>query len=55
MVRTAGVSQFAQGLGFDLPYPLSGHIKLLTHLFQRVIGIHINPKPHSKHFGFSGG
>ena len=28
--------QLAQGLGFDLPHPLPGHIELLPQLFQRV-------------------
>ena len=47
------MSQLTQGFRFDLPNPLSGYIKLLTHLFQSMVSIHIDPKPHSEHFGFS--
>ena len=53
MLGAAGVTQFTQRFGFYLPNTLSGHIKLLTHLFQRVVGIHIDTKAHSQHLGFA--
>src|SRR3569833_2734892 len=40
--------QLAQCLSLYLPNPLTSHIKLLTHLFQSVVGIHINTKPHTE-------
>ena len=36
-------------LGFDLADTFAGHTKLLTHLFERVIGVHTDTKTHAKH------
>ena len=51
----AGMAQFAQGLGFDLTNTFACDIKLLTHFFERVIGIHVDTKTHTQHLGFTSG
>ena len=49
LVRTARVTQLAQRLRLDLTDPLTRHVELLADFFERVIGIHIDTKPHAQH------
>ena len=39
--------ELAQGLGLDLTDTFARDAELLTHFFQRVIGVHINTKTHA--------
>ena len=55
VIGAGGVAQFAQCLGFDLTNPLARHVKLLADLFQGVVGVHIDTKAHTQHFGFTRG
>ena len=41
--------QLAQGLGFDLPHPLPGHIELLPQLFQRMRPAILQPEAQCDH------
>lgn len=47
------MTQLSQCFGFDLPYTLAGHIKLLSNFLKCMIGIHLNTKPHTQDFCFS--
>ncbi len=47
------MTEFAQCLGFDLTNTLAGHVELLAHFFQGVVGIHINSETHPQDFRFS--
>src|SRR5690606_8787958 len=49
------MTQFAQGLGFDLTDTLTGNVELFAHFFQRVVGVHIDTETHTQYFGFAGG
>ena len=50
----AGVPQFPQCLGLDLPYPFPCDIEILSHLFQRMICLFSYPKPHPQDLFFPG-
>ena len=54
-VAAGGVTQLAQGLGFDLADALAGNIELFAHFFQRVVGVHVDAETHTQHFGFARG
>ena len=41
-----GMPQFPKRLGFDLSNALTGHIKVLTNLFKRVVGVLTDSKAH---------
>ncbi len=41
--------QFAQGFRFDLTDTFARHAELLTHLFERMICVHTDAKPHPQH------
>ena len=41
--------QLAQRLRFNLADTLARHAELLTHLFQRVIGVHPDTETHAQH------
>ena len=45
-VAPAGVAQFAQRLGFDLPDALAGHGEVLADFFQRVLAAILQPEAH---------
>src|SRR5438067_13832512 len=45
--------QLPQRLRFDLPNALTGHVELLAHLFERVVGIHFDAEAHAQHFRFA--
>ena len=47
--------QFAQSLRLDLSNSLSGDIKLLAHLIQSMVGVHVDAEAHTKHLGFPRG
>ena len=49
------MAQFTQCLGFYLTNALTGHIKLLAHFLQGVVGVHVDTETHAQHFGFAGG
>lgn len=49
------MAQFAQCLGFDLANPLARHVKLLADFLEGVVGVHIDTKAHTQHFGFTRG
>jgi len=51
----AGVAQFTQGLGFNLPDALTGDRKILPDFFQSVLGIETDPKPFSEDFFLAAG
>ena len=55
MVRTSGMTQFTQRFCLDLPNPFPRDIKLLTHLFKRVISVHVDAESHSQYLGFPSG
>ena len=42
-------------LRLDLPNALTRDVKLLTHLFERVISVHVDAKSHTQNLGFSSG
>src|SRR5579875_2037211 len=42
LLRTARMTQLAQGLGFDLANPLAGDVELLADFFQGVVGVHVD-------------
>ena len=54
LLRPRRMPQFPQRLGLNLTNTLTRYIKLLTHLFQGVVSIHFNTKPHTQHLGFTG-
>src|SRR5437867_11402220 len=43
------MAQLPQGLGFDLPDPLTSHFEVLADFLQRVIGTLSDPKPLPQH------
>ncbi len=47
------MTQLAQGLGLDLANTLAGHVELLAHFFQCVIGVHVDTEPHAQDLGLS--
>ena len=47
--RPRGVFELPQRLGLDLPDPLPGYRELLTHFFQRMVGIHPDTETHAQH------
>ena len=49
----AGVSEFAQRLGLDLPNTFARNGKLLTHLFEGVIRFFADAETHSQHLLFT--
>src|ERR1700744_2903103 len=53
LLTAAGMTQLAQRLGFYLTDPLAGDIELLTHLFERVVGVHIDAETHAQHLGLA--
>ncbi len=53
LVRAAWMTQLAQCLSLDLANPLTRHVKLLAHLFQRVIRTHLDTKAHAQHLGLT--
>jgi hypothetical protein len=55
LVAATGVLQFAYGLGLDLTDALARDVKLLTDLFEGVVGRHLDTKPHAQHLGFTWG
>jgi len=48
LARTAGMLEFAQGLGFDLADTFAGHAKLLTDLFEGVVSVHPDAETHTQ-------
>ena len=54
-VGTAGVTQFAQGLGFDLADAFAGDVELLADFLQRMVRIHFDAEAHTQHLGFARG
>ena len=52
---SGGVFQLAQGFSFNLADAFPRDRELLTHLFQRVISVHPNAKPHPQHPFFTRG
>lgn len=55
LVAATGVLQFAYGLGLDLTDALARDVKLLTDLFEGVVGRHLDTEPHAQHLGFTWG
>src|SRR6186997_3345657 len=55
LFRSTRMTQLAQRLRFDLTNALARHIELLAHFFQRVVGVHVDTEPHTKHLGFTRG
>ena len=49
------MAQFTQRLRFDLTDTFAGNVKLFTHFFQRVVGVHIDTETHTQYFRFTGG
>ena len=49
------MTQLTERLRLDLPNSLPRDIKLLTHLFERVIGVHVDAETHSQYLGFPSG
>ena len=47
------MAQFSQGLRLNLADALSGYVELFTHLFKRVIRIHVDTEAHPEHLSFS--
>src|SRR5690554_6954496 len=52
VVTAGGVTQLAQGLGFDLTDTLPGDVELLADFFQGVIRIHVDTEAHAQYLGF---
>ena len=46
------MTKFAQRFGFDLADALAGDIKLFTHLFQRLVSVHLDTEAHPQYLGF---
>ena len=42
--KARGMTQLAQGLGFDLPYAFAGHTQLLAHFLKRVLRTIFQPE-----------
>ena len=49
------MAQFAQRLGLDLPDPLPGHIEILPHLFEGMIGLLVDAETHLQDLLLAGG
>ena len=49
------MAQFAQGLGLDLADALAGHVELLAHFLEGVVGVHVDTESHSEYLGFTRG
>ena len=47
--------QLPQRLRFNLPDTLAGHVELLAHFFQRVVGVHVDAEAHAQHLGLARG
>ena len=45
--------ELAQRFRFDLTNPFARHAELLTHFFQRVIGVHPDTEAHAQHTFFT--
>src|SRR5215469_17702139 len=43
------MAELPQRLGLDLPDALAGHLEVLTHLLERVVGLLADPEPHPEH------
>src|SRR5690606_40300566 len=48
LLRAARMAQLAQRLGLDLADALAGDVKLLAHLFQGVVGVHVDAEARSE-------
>ena len=53
LLRPSRMPKLAKRLSLNLTNPLTSNIKLLTNLFERMISIHINTKPHAQNLGFT--
>ena len=53
MIRARGMPQFSERLRFDLSYSLTGHVELFADLFQSVVRVHVDTKPHAQHLRLS--
>src|SRR5450631_3110474 len=55
LFAAAGMTQLAQRLGLYLADPLAGDVELLAHLFERVIGVHVDAEAHAQYLRFPRG
>ena len=47
------MAQLAQRLGFDLADTFARDVELLADLFERVVGVHLDPESHAQDLGFT--
>src|SRR5215207_5336365 len=53
LVGTRRMLELAQCLCLDLANALARHVELLAHLFQRVVGRHLDAEAHAQHLGLA--
>src|SRR5882724_6543770 len=54
-LRARRVAQLAQRLGLDLADALAGHLEILAHFLEGVVGLLADAEPHAKHLLFARG